>query len=316
MTGKLNHFDLEISKRHRYLVVIAGPTAVGKTALSIALAKHYNAAIISADSRQFFRELVIGTAKPTPEEMLGVPHYFIDSHSIVMPYNAAKFEEDVLQLLPSLFERSNIVFLVGGSGLYIQAVTEGMDPMPQENESIRKQLNETFQHSGLPVLLEELKQKDPDYYEEVDTANPQRVIRALEVIRSTEQAYSVHRRNTKKERPFHILKIAVTMEKEVLYSKIDKRMDLMLDRGLAEEARMLYPYKDHNALQTVGYKEIFDFMEGKYPWEEAVRLLKRNSRRYAKRQLTWFRRDKEFQWFSPDQETGIKTLIDSFCSRS
>lgn len=284
---------------NKTLLVVTGPTAVGKTALCIRLAQYLNTEIVSADSRQFYREMVIGTAKPTPEELGQAPHHFINSHSITDNYNVGDYEKDALACLEDIFQRKKIAILTGGSGLYIQVVCQGMDAMPEVNPAIRERLMQQSEAEGLANLLEQLKTLDPEYYAQVDQANTHRVIRALEVCLSTGQPFSSFRKQTKAERPFDILKIGLEREREELYERINLRMDLMLEQGLIEEAKALYPYKEHNALQTVGYREIFDYMDGKYDWEEAVRLLKRNSRRYAKRQMTWFRRDEEIQWFSP-----------------
>ncbi|PTX18969.1 tRNA dimethylallyltransferase [Pontibacter mucosus] len=299
-----------VTKYNRHLVVVVGPTAVGKTDLCVRLAKHYGTEIISADSRQFFREMQIGTAKPTPGEQQGVKHHFVDSHSITEEYSAGAFEQDVLTLLEQLFRQHNVVLMTGGSGLYVRAVLEGMDEMPEADPQVREELTEKYEQEGLQPLLDQLQQLDPLYFAQVDKANPQRVIRALEVCRSSGQPYSSFRKSERVERPFNIIKIALTRDRAELYSRIDQRMDLMLAQGLLEEAKALYPYREHNALQTVGYKEIFDFMEGKYGWEEAVRLLKRNSRRYAKRQLTWFsKHPEEYAWFHPEQWQEIVAYI-------
>ena len=291
------------------LIVIAGPTAVGKTDLSIKLAQHFNTVILSADSRQFYREMSIGTAKPTPEEQQGIKHYFIDSHSITEEYNAGQFEADALNVLEQVFREKDVAILVGGSGLYMRALCEGMDEMPEVAPEIREELNQKLQTEGLETLGEMLRKLDPEYYKQVDKNNPQRVIRALEVCLASGKPYSIYRNQHKKNRPFRIIKIGLERPRTELYFRIDSRMDQMLAQGLLEEAKRLLPYKEHNALQTVGYSEIFDFLEGKYDWEEAVRLLKRNSRRYAKRQLTWFKRDPEFTWFEPSQETDILRFI-------
>ena len=298
-------------KKQKHLVVVVGPTAVGKTDLCVQLAKHYRTDIISADSRQFFKEMSIGTAKPTAQEQQGVKHYFIDSHSITEEYNAGAYEADVLQLLEQLFQEKDVVILTGGSGLYVRAVLDGMDEMPEIEPGVREDLTRLYQTEGIAPLLEKLQQLDPEYFAQVDKANTQRVIRALEVCLSSGQPYSSFRKSGKQQRPFNIIKIGLNRDRAELYSRIDQRMDLMLQQGLLDEAKALYPYRQHNALQTVGYKEIFDYLEGKYNWEEAVRLLKRNSRRYAKRQLTWFTKDPcEYSWFYPQQLDAIISFID------
>lgn len=295
--------------KSKYLIVIVGPTAVGKTALSIQLAHHFDTEILSADSRQIFKELTIGTAKPSDEEMEGIKHHFINSHSIQEDYNAGKFEGDALNCLKEIFAKKDVAMVVGGSGLYIKALCEGMDELPEGKPEIREELNKRFAEEGLSGLLADLKVKDPGYYEIVDKANPQRIIRALEVIESSGKAFSSQRSKNKKERSFQIVKIGLEMDREILYNRIDLRMEKMLEEGLFEEAKEVYEFKDYNALKTVGYEEIFEFLEGKYDWEEMVRLLKRNSRRYAKRQLTWFKKDKDIRWFQANEYEGIKEFI-------
>ena len=284
------------------LLVVSGPTAVGKTDLCVRLALALNTEIVSADSRQFFRELTIGTAKPSPAEMQGVPHHFIDSHSIEEEYNAGRYEQDALALLQELFQKYRVVILTGGSGLYLQAVTEGFDEMPKALPQVREQLHQELAEGGLAPLVAELQRLDPVTYERIDLQNHQRVLRALEITRSTGQPFSsFHGVKKTAERPFKTIKIALNRERDELYQRIDLRMDQMLAAGLEAEARAMYPYRHHNALQTVGYKELFDYFEGQYDYEEAVRLLKRNSRHYAKRQLTWLRRDPAYQWMHPEE---------------
>jgi tRNA dimethylallyltransferase len=301
---------MSLTDSPRFLIVVVGPTAVGKTDLCVRLAKHFQTEIISADSRQFYKEMSIGTAKPSPKEQQGVPHHFVDSHHITEEYNAGAYEQDVLALLQQLFKDHQAVILTGGSGLYVRAVTEGMDEMPETDPTVRERLIELHNQAGLEPLLGQLRQLDPAYYERVDKANPQRVIRALEVCLSSGQPYSSFRKSGQQKRPFHIIKIGLNRDRQELYTRIDQRMDLMLEQGLLEEAKALYPYRQHNALQTVGYKEVFDFLEGTYDWEEAVRLLKRNSRRYAKRQLTWFHKHGDYTWFHPEQWDGIVAFIE------
>ncbi len=294
------------------MVVVVGPTAVGKTDLCVQLAKHYNTEIISADSRQFFKEMRIGTAKPSPAEQQGVVHHFVDSHSIAEAYNAGAFEQDVLALLERLFERHEVVIMTGGSGLYVRAVLEGMDEMPDADPNVREALTRQYEEAGLQPLLDKLQELDPLYFAQVDKDNPQRIIRAVEVCVSSGMPYSSFRRSEKQQRPFNSIRIGLTRDRAELYSRIDQRMDQMLQQGLLEEAKELYPYRAHNALQTVGYKEVFDFLEGKYDWAEAVRLLKRNSRRYAKRQLTWFNKNpEEYTWFNPQQWQEMMAYIDA-----
>lgn len=285
--------------------MVLGPTAVGKTALCLKIAKKFETEIISADSRQFYRETEIGTAKPSLRELEEVPHHFIGHKSISDSYDVKTFERDTLSLLDSIFRKCDLVILTGGSGLFIDVVCNGLDEIPDVDPAIRQKLIESYEKNGIETLQEELRLSDPDYYSIVDKHNPQRVMRALEVIRGTGKAYSSFRKKTKKERPFQIIKIGLVREREELYSRINLRMDIMIGEGLFEEASQLFEYRHLNALQTVGYTEIFGYLEGKYDREEAVRLLKRNSRRYAKRQMTWFRKDPEVSWFHPDQENEI-----------
>ncbi|WP_420580752.1 tRNA (adenosine(37)-N6)-dimethylallyltransferase MiaA [Reichenbachiella sp.] len=296
----------------KLLVVVVGPTAIGKTAVTISLAQHFGGEIISSDSRQFYRDMEIGTAKPDAAERAMVTHHMVDSHSIEEDYDAGAFASDAEDLLKHLFDQNDIQFMVGGSGLYVRAFCEGLDEMPETDPELRGQLNQELKAEGLENLLRELKSVDPVYFDQVDKKNPQRVVRGLEVYRSTGLPFSSFRQGVKtKKHPFHILKIGLNMDREKLYERIDQRMDLMIEQGLFEEAKKLYPFRRNNALQTVGYKEIFDYLDGKYDKEEAIRLLKRNSRRYAKRQLTWFRKDTEVQWFDSDQIDEMIQLINS-----
>jgi tRNA dimethylallyltransferase len=274
------------------------------------LAKRFNTEVLSADARQFFREMSIGTAKPTPAEMDGVTHYFIDSHSIQEPYSVGQYEQDALARLEQIFAEKDVAVLVGGSGLYIKAVCEGIDAMPEVAPHHRPELQALYDREGLAPLQAELKEKDPAYFELVDLQNPQRVIRALEVCRATGQPYSQFRKGSKADRSFKTIKIGLQLPRPQLYERIDTRMDVMLAQGLKQEALNLVPYRNLNALQTVGYKEIYDHLDGLYDWEEAVRLLKRNSRRYAKRQLTWFGQDPEMKWFEPGQLQEIVAYIE------
>jgi tRNA dimethylallyltransferase len=280
------------------LLTIAGPTAVGKTALCVQLAQHFHTEIVSADSRQFFRELSIGTAKPTPEEMQGVPHHFIDSHSIREDYSAGRFAADCLTLLANLFQKFPLVILTGGSGLYVQAVTDGLDELPSVPPEFRAQLHAELAAHGLPHLVAELAETDPVAYARIDQQNPQRVVRALEITRATGRPFSsFHRGGPPPENPlFRNVKVALTREREALYQRINLRVEHMLAAGLLDEVKSVLPYRHHHALQTVGYQEIFGYLDGEYDWPEAVRLLQRNTRHYAKRQLTWLRRDPAYQW--------------------
>jgi tRNA dimethylallyltransferase len=302
----MNHKN---SHETKYLIVVAGPTAVGKTELSVKLSKQFETEIISADARQFFRELNIGTAKPSLEERGGVSHYLIDSHSILESYNAGDFERDALQTLERLYTHKNVVIVTGGSGLYIKALCEGMDEMPQIDEHIRENLNEVFKKEGLSALLSQLDKLDPEYASTVDQANPQRIIRALEVCLASGKPYSSFRKKSKVIRPFQIIKIGLQRNREELYSRIDARMDAMLAAGLVAEVKGLQEYRMQNALQTVGYTEVFGFLDGQYNEAEMIRLLKRNSRRYAKRQITWFSKDPQISWFHPDDYNQIIAYI-------
>ncbi len=296
-------------KKNKRLIVIVGATAVGKTACCIQLAKKLKTVIISADSRQFYREMTIGTAKPSEEELAIVQHYFINSHSITQEYNAGQYEKDVLALLETLFLSYDDVILTGGSGLYINAVCQGMDNMPEIPENLRATLQDRFEKEGLESLVAELAKLDPSYYNQVDKANSQRVIRALEVCLASGKTYSSFRIKDTHLRPFEIIKIGLERERTELYARIDARMDIMLAQGLLDEVKNLISYRQHNALQTVGYKEIFEFWDKQYDWEECLRLLKRNTRHYAKRQLTWFRKDKEIIWFDANDVDKILEFI-------
>lgn len=292
------------------LISIVGPTAVGKTDLSIQLAQWLNTEIVSADSRQFYREMTIGTAKPSKEELSIVPHHFIDSHSIEEMYSAGAYGRDAVNKIVELQDSSRVAIAVGGSGLYLKAIWDGFDDMPEIDPSIREELNAAFNTKGLDSLLNELRELDPQYYDQVDKHNGQRIIRALEVIRASGKPFSSFRNMDPKEMPYQHLKIGLNLERGRLFERINKRMDLMIDAGLFEEAKALHNYKNHNALQTVGYSEIFGFLDGEYDHEEAIRLLKRNSRRYAKRQLTWFNKYDDIHWFEPSQINEIKALIE------
>lgn len=295
------------------LLVIAGPTAVGKTALCVRLAKSLKTDVVSADSRQLYRELSIGTAKPTPYEMDGVPHHFIGSHSITEAINAGRYERECLNLLQELFQKKDVVILSGGTGLYINAVCFGLDDMPTVDPAMRQSLRDRWETEGLGPLQQELQQLDPDYVQTADMKNPARVLRALEICLTTGQPYSLFRRKQPIERPFKSFFVALDRPRDELYKRIDSRMDTMLADGLVEEVRSLLPYRDYKALQTVGYQEVFPFLDGEYDYEEMVRLLKRNSRRYAKRQLTWFHNQGDYHWFGPDDDTEIlKLAVDSY----
>ncbi|MBD1423543.1 tRNA (adenosine(37)-N6)-dimethylallyltransferase MiaA [Sphingobacterium chuzhouense] len=291
------------------LIVVVGPTAVGKTAMAITLAKHFKTEIISADSRQFYKEMSIGTAKPDAEELREVKHHFIDSHSIEEEYSAGDFERDALSLLETLFEKHDEVVMVGGSGLFVRAVCEGLDNLPKAPAAVRERLNDIFERKGLEPLQQKLKEVDPDYYRHADIHNPQRVIRALEVYEATGQPFSSYRVRETVERPFGIVTIGLNMERQKLYDRINLRVDKMIEKGLVNEVRSLLSYRNMPALLTVGYAEIFDFIDGKITLEEAISRIKQNSRRYAKRQITWFKKYGDTVWFDPDDWEGILSFL-------
>jgi tRNA dimethylallyltransferase len=293
------------------LIVIAGPTAVGKTEVGLHLAEHFKTEIISADSRQIYKELETGTAKPTPAELSRASHHFINTHSIEQPYDAGTYGREALELIHTLFQKYETLILCGGSGLYIKAVLEGFDEMPEIPSGMREQITEEYQSKGLQWLQEKVKVVDPDFFEQADINNPHRLIRALELFSASGLRPSQLRASEKRQHDFNIIKIGLELEREQLYSRINARMDAMIEKGLFDEARRFFPQRNLNALQTVGYREIFEYIEGKYDREEAIRLLKRNTRRYAKRQLTWFKRDPEMHWFNPDQVEEMIGLIDS-----
>lgn len=291
------------------LIVIIGPTGIGKTDLSIDVAKKLRAEIISCDSRQMYRELKIGTAAPEPEQLQTIPHHFIGNLSIHDYYNASKFEFDTIQLLEQLFKKNSFAVMTGGSGLYVNAVVKGIDDLPTIDPEIRNYFLKKLETDGLESLKAQLQQVDPDYYAIVDLNNAKRILKALEVFTMTGKPYSEHRTQQTKERNFNIIQIGLTMPREKLYSRINLRVDKMLGAGLLDEAKKYYPYKDLNALNTVGYKELFGYFDGFYDLKEAIRLIKRNSRRYAKRQFTWFNRDKTITWFEPHELEKIMAHI-------
>jgi tRNA dimethylallyltransferase len=293
------------------LIVIVGPTAIGKTALAITIANYLNTEIISADSRQFFKEMEIGTAKPTIEELAAAPHHFINSHSIKDFFSTGDFETLALKLLENLFAEKNQVVMVGGSGLYINAVLNGLDELPETDLNIREALNERLKNEGIESIQAELAALDPEYFAMVDQSNPQRLIRGLEFHLSVGKKLSSFLSKTKKERPFKVLKIGLNKDRAALYKQINHRVDLMMENGLLEEVKSLTPFRDYNALKTVGYAELFDYLDGNVPLEAAVGKIKQNTRRFAKRQLTWFRRDEEIKWFEPDQTIEIIQYIEA-----
>ncbi len=296
--------------RRPILISVVGPTAVGKTGMAIELSAEFDAEIISADSRQFFKELSIGTAKPTEEEQKQAKHHFIDHLSIAEEYNASRFEKDVLEFLSNYFKTKEKVILCGGSGMYVNALLEGFDEdLPSADPLIREELKKRLAENGIEDLQNELKLLDPDFFEEIDLNNSKRLMRAIEICRLSNGPYSQLRKGKKKEREFEILKIGLEMDRDKLYDRINRRVDQMIADGLVEEARSVHPYKAHNALKTVGYRELFDHFEGNMSLEEAIEKIKVNSRRYAKRQLTWFKKDNEIKWFQADRKKEIIQYI-------
>jgi len=293
------------------LVVIAGPTAVGKTDCSIEVAKHFRTEIISADSRQIYRETHIGTAVPSPQELAIVHHHFIQALSVTESYNASKFEHQVLDRLNQLFENYNLVLMVGGSGLYIDAVCKGIDDLPSTDPELRKELMKRFEQEGLEPLTQELKVLDPLFYQRVDLRNHMRVLKALEVSLQTGKPYSSLLSSIRKERPFRILRIALDMERDKLYNRINQRVEKMMEAGLLNEVKQLQHFRQSTALKTVGYRELFKYLDGDIQLDEAVDLIKRNTRKFARKQLTWFRKENLYQWFSPDDSGKIINWIEA-----
>ncbi len=291
------------------LVVITGPTAVGKTALTIELARHYHTPVINADSRQIYRELRIGTAAPSEEQLQQAKHYFVGNKSIHDYYNASMYEQDVLKVLKKEPSETNI--LSGGSMMYIDAVCNGIDDIPTVRDDIREEMKRRYEEEGLEALCEDLRRLDPEHYAIVDRQNYRRVIHALEICYQTGRTYTSFRTQSKKERPFRIVKIGLNRDRDELYNRINARVDTMMEQGLLHEAESLYDQRQLNALNTVGYKEMFDYMDGRWSLDEAVERMKGNTRRYARKQLTWFKRDEEIRWFHPDQIDEIFKYIEA-----
>jgi len=289
------------------LIVITGPTAVGKTALTLKLAKHYDTPVINADSRQIYRELKIGTAAPTEEQLRQAHHYFVGTKSIDDYYNASMYEQEVLECLK--LQPSNINLLSGGSMMYIDAVCNGIDDIPTIREDIREEMKRRYAEEGIEALCEDLKRLDPEHYAIVDRQNYRRVIHALEICYQTGRTYTSFRTQQKKERPFRIIKIGLNRDRDELYQRINLRVDEMMEQGLLDEVRSVYEKRSTNALNTVGYKELFDYLDGRWSLDEAVERIKGNTRRYARKQLTWFKRDEQMKWFHPDQEQEILNYI-------
>ena len=294
------------------LIVITGPTAVGKTDLCMEIARRFDIPIINADSRQLFRELRIGTASPTPEQLAKVRHYFVGTLSIGDYYSASMYEQDVMTLLGQLFKTSDYALLSGGSMMYIDAVCNGIDDIPTVDEKTRTLMKRRLAEEGLEKLVEELKRIDPEHYEVVDRQNPRRVIHALEICHMTGQTYTSFRKAEKKLRPFEIIKIGLNREREELYDRINRRVDSMMEQGLLKEAEEMLPYRQVNALNTVGYKELFSYFDGTWELDEAVKRIKGNTRRYARKQLTWFKRDQQMRWFHPDEQEQIMKYISEY----
>lgn len=294
------------------LIVITGPTAVGKTALCLDIAKHFDIPIINADSRQIFRELKIGTARPTEEQMREVKHYFVGMLGLEDYYSASLFEQQVLELLEQQFQTHDYALMAGGSMMYIDAVCDGIDDIPTIDDATRELMKKRLAEEGLERLCEELKTLDPDYYDIVDRQNPRRVVHALEICTMTGKTYTSFRKREKRDRPFEIIKIGLNRPREELYERINQRVDQMMADGLLDEVRSLYPQRHLNALNTVGYKELFDYIDQRWSLEEAVARIKGNTRRYARKQLTWYKKDEQIRWFHPDETNQI---IDYICGK-
>ncbi|MBE9487760.1 MAG: tRNA (adenosine(37)-N6)-dimethylallyltransferase MiaA [Bacteroidetes bacterium] len=294
------------------LIIIIGSTGVGKTDMSIEIGRYFNAHIVCGDSRQVYKEMTIGTATPTNEEKAQIPHHLFQYVSALENYNVGRYESEAMEIITELFKTHKNVLLVGGSGMYIDAVCKGIDDMPDVDKTLREELNELWKsEEGRKNLLEELKNKDSEFYDKIDKNNRVRVIRAIEVCRSTGSTYTSIRKGKAIKRPFNIVKIGVERDRAELYDRINKRVDMMIEQGLEEEARSVYHLREYNSLQTVGYRELFDYFDGTTTKEEAIELIKRNSRRYAKRQMTWFRRDETIKWFSPNDIKGVTDYITS-----
>lgn len=293
------------------LLVLLGPTGVGKTDLSIELARHYRTSVISCDSRQIYKEMNIGTAVPEREQLAAVPHFFIQTVSVRDYFNCWEFEQQALRKIRELFEERDVVVMAGGSMMYIDAVCKGIDEMPTIDDEVRASVKEMFERDGIEASRLLLKKLDPEWYARVDLKNGKRVMHALEVCLMTGKPYSSFLTRTVKEREFNIVKIGLNREREELFDRINRRVDIMVESGMEEEARALYPLRHLNALNTVGYKEWFDYFDGKFDREEAIRLIKRNTRRYAKKQLTWYRNDPDIHWFHPSQKEEIRSILNS-----
>jgi tRNA dimethylallyltransferase len=293
------------------LVILLGPTGVGKTELCLSLAEELNTEIVSCDSRQFFRELKIGTAAPTEAQMQRVKHHLVGNLSIFDYYSCGRFEIDALKKLDELFQSKEVVLMTGGSMLYIDAICKGIDDIPNVDQELRDSLHERYANEGIDNILAELKLLDPEYYDMVDKKNHKRIIHALEICLTSGKTFSSFRKETAKERPFDIIKIGLNLPREELYERINRRVDIMFEEGLMEEAKTYYPHRNLNSLNTVGYKELFEYFDGNWDLDFAKNMIKQNSRRYAKKQLTWFNRDKDINWFRPDQREEILSFLKS-----
>ena len=293
------------------LIVLIGPTGVGKTELSLRLAEHFHTSIVSADSRQLYADLKIGTAAPTSEQLNRAPHYLVGTLKLADYYSAARYEEEALATLDNLFRQHDTVILTGGSMMYIDAICKGIDDIPTVDTETRELMLQRYETEGLEKLCAELKLLDPEYYRIVDLKNPKRVIHALEICYMTGKTYTSFRTQQKKQRPFRIIKVGLTRDRAELYDRINRRVDIMIEEGLLEEARSVYPYRTLNALNTVGYKEMFNYLDGTWELPFAIEKIKQNSRIYSRKQMTWFKRDEEIQWFHPEQETEILDYINT-----
>ncbi len=294
----------------KFLILVVGPTASGKTTLSVKLAKHLGTEIISADSRQFYKEIAIGTAAPEPSSLQHVPHHFVGHLSIFDEYNVAHFEQDVLAMLSKLFKITSVVIMSGGSGLYIDAVCKGIDKLPDSDPKLRKKLEDKFKTEGIEAIQFQLRHLDPEYYNLVDIKNPKRLMRAIEICLQSGEKYSDLRHNKPKKRAFEIIKVGLELPRKELFNRINRRADQMLIKGWVDEAKAVFPYCKLNALNTLGFKELFTYLEGKCSLDFALEKIKTNTRRYAKRQLTWFKKDKEIHWFKPTDTKEIISFVE------
>ena len=298
-----------MSNKPKTLITIVGPTAIGKTALAIEVARHYQTEIISADSRQFFKEMSIGTAKPNEQELAAAPHHFVNSHSIHDTFTVGDFEKQAIQKIEELFQKYDVLVMVGGSGLYVNAVLYGFDELPKADEELRNQLNQQLAYQGIEPIQKQLQELDPVYYQEVDIQNPQRIIRALEVCISSGKPFSSFRKTESKKRSFNSIIIGLDMEREKLYNRINQRVDLMMQEGLLAEVKSLQEFQHLNALKTVGYSEILNYLNGEWTLDFAIDKIKQNTRNFAKRQLTWFRKNEGIVWFKPSEKEVVFSFL-------